>query len=113
MDKKHIGSSCRKTFLGGLVSAAFPQQAVPGDRRGGFANLVCLPVAPKAQGKRVLAEKDGAADTLRTPGTSRFDTLKGCESDFFGILHFTFYYQCVIYVSKAARMCRQSFAGKR
>ncbi len=41
------------------------------------------------------------------------DTLKGCESDFFGILHFTFYYQCVIYVSKAARMCRQSFAGKR
>lgn len=52
-------------------------------------------------------------DTLRTPGASRFDTLKGCESDFFGILHFTFYYQCVIYVSKAARMCRQSFAGKR
>ncbi len=41
------------------------------------------------------------------------DTLKGCESDFFGVLHFTFYYQCVIYVSKAARMCRQSFAGKR
>ena len=95
------------------MSAAFPQQAVPGDRRGGFANLVCLPVAPKAQGKRALAEKDGAADTLRTPGTSRFDTLKGCESDFFGVLHFTFYYQCVIYVSKAARMCRQSFAGKR
>lgn len=63
--KKHIGSACRKTFLGGLVSAAFPQQAVPGDRRGGFANLVCLPVAPKAQGKRVLAEKDGAAGLSR------------------------------------------------
>ena len=65
MDKKHIGSACRKTFLGGLVSAAFPQQAVPGDRRGGFANLVCLPVALNAQGKRVLAEKDGAAGLSR------------------------------------------------
>lgn len=46
-------------------AAAFPQQAVPGDRRGGFANLACLPVAPKAQGKRALAEKDGAAGLSR------------------------------------------------
>lgn len=79
MDKKHIGSACRKTFLGGLVSAAFPQQAVPGDRRGGFANLVCLPVAPKAQGKRVLAEKDGAAGLSRHAKNAGGEPIRHAE----------------------------------
>ena len=77
--KKHIGSACRKTFLGGLVSAAFPQQAVPGDRRGGFANLVCLPVAPKAQGKRVLAEKDGAAGLSRHAKNAGGEPIRHAE----------------------------------
>ena len=67
----------------------------PATGAGGFANLVCLPVALKAQENVFWREKDGAARTSRHAEKAANQT--------FGILHFTFYYQCVIYVSKAAR----------
>ena len=68
-----------KRFWEAWWAAAFPQQAVPGDRRGGFTNLVCLPVAPKAQGKRVLAEKDGAAGLSRHAKNAGDEPIRHAE----------------------------------
>ena len=70
--------SLSKNVFGRPGGPRLPQQAVPGDRRGDSQTL-CLPVAPKAQGKRVLAEKDGAAGLSRHAKNAGGEPIRHAE----------------------------------